>query len=628
MSKASPRCIHEIFEAQVERTPDRIALVCEGQQLTYRELDQRANQLAQYLQKLGLGPEDLVGICVERSIEMVIGLIGILKVGSAYLPLDPGYPADRLSFILEDAAVKVLLTQERLMNLSVTDARVICLDRDWQQIAQESSGNPESKAIADNLAYVIYTSGSTGRPKGAMIPHRAIVNHIRWMQSKFPMSERDCVLQKTEFSFDVSVWEFFAPLIVGARLLVARPGGHRDPAYLVDLITQHQVTNLQLVPSLLRMLLEIPEFRNCHSLRHVFCGGETMTEDILRRFFGTLDAKLHNMYGPTEAAIDSIYYSVPRDAFSKIVPIGRPVANTRAYVLDRRRQPVPVGVPGELYLGGVQVGRGYHNQPELTAEQFIPDVFSNEQGARLYKTGDKARFLADGNIEFLGRIDHQVKIRGFRVELGEIEWALQQHPGVRESAVVARADAPGDKRLVAYVTPADTSFDLVGELQRFLKEKLPTYMVPSAIVLLNALPLTPNGKLDRKALPPPEGRPREHDGSYVAPRTPLERVLAGIWCDVLKLTKIGIYDNFFDLGGHSLLAMQLMSRIRYVFEVDFPFRSLFESPTVGHMAASLLRPSATRLQLERRAELFLKVADYSDSEVDAMLKVDSKHPGD
>jgi amino acid adenylation domain-containing protein len=629
-------CIHELFETQVERTPEGIAVTFEGQQLTYRELNRRSNQLAHHLRELGVGPDVLVGICAERSLEMVVALLAILKAGGAYVPIDPSYPAERVAFMLNDAGAPFLLAQENLIQTLNTPnvTKVVSLDgADWTTAAA-STDNLLRTVTDANLAYVIYTSGSTGRPKGAMIPHRAIVNHMRWMQSTFRINERDCVLQKTEFSFDVATWEFFAPLIVGARLVVARPGGHHDPGYLVDMIIQYQVTVLQLVPSLLCMLLEIPEFKSCRSLRHIFCGGEAMNDDVPRRFFGTtLSAELHNMYGPTEVAIDSICYSVPRDDFRKIVPIGRPVANTQAYVLDRHRRPVPIGVPGELYLGGVQVGRGYHNQPALTAQWFIPNFFSNEKGARLYRTGDKARFLADGNIEFLGRIDHQVKMRGFRIELGEIESALKQHPAVRDSVVVMREDVPGDKRLIAYVTSTNPSTGPVGEFRSFLKQRLPAYMVPSAFILLDAFPLTPNGKLDRNAFPPPEGTFPISDQAYVAPRTPTEEALAARWCKVIKLEQVGVHDNFFELGGHSLMFVRLLHDINRTLQTNLSVPELFLNPTVGQLAKvidekrSVSKARSRVVQLrEGWAELAVYFIDPGVAELRIAQQMAEGHP--
>jgi amino acid adenylation domain-containing protein len=523
--------------------------------------------------------------------------------------------------MLKDANAPVVLTQQSLARTLPTlpATKIVCLDGAVGATSVESTGNPARNVTGENLAYVIYTSGSTGQPKGAMIPHRAIVNHMRWMQETFPLDERDSVLQKTPFSFDASVWEFYAPLWVGGRLVVARPGGHLDTTYMVETIVKQGVTILQLVPSLLRMLLETPSFKTCRSLRRVFSGGEALTGDLVRRFCETLPAGLINLYGPTEVTIDSVFYSIPRDRLPGVVPIGRPVANTQAYVLDRHRQPVPIGVPGELYLGGAQVGHGYHNRPELTAERFIPDPFNDAEVARLYKTGDKVRHLPDGNIEYLGRMDHQVKIRGFRIELGEIETVLGQCPSVGGCVVVVREDVPGDKRLVAYLTAKAGEPPNVSELRSLLQTKLPEYMVPSAFVTLDRFPLTPNGKLDRKALPMPDLARPELEKAFVAPRTPIERVLADIWGEVLGLKQIGVHDNFFELGGHSLLATQVISRVRQAFEVDLPLRSLFESPTVEGMASSLLHLSTRRAELETRAELLLKVAELSESEVEAML---------
>lgn len=581
------QCLHELFEAQVERTPASTAVAFEGERLTYNELNARSNQLAYCLRNLGVGPDVLVGLCVERSMEMVVGLLGILKAGGAYVPIDPGYPAERVAFMLEDAHAPVVLTQQSLARslptLPVTN--IVCLDEpEW---AAPNSGNPVRNVSDANLAYVIYTSGSTGKPKGAMIPHRAIVNHMGWMQEVFPLDERDAVFQKTPFSFDASVWEFYAPLCVGGRLVVARPGGHLDTAYLADTIMRQRITTLQLVPSLLRMLLETQTFKNCRSLRRVFCGGEPLSGDLVRKFCQTLPAELHNLYGPTEVTIDSVFYSVPRDKFADTVPIGRPVANTQAYVLNRHRQPVPIGVPGELYLGGVQVGCGYHNRPELTAERFLPDPFSTARDALLYKTGDKVRYRPDGNIEFLGRMDHQVKLRGFRIELGEIESTLGQHAAVKEAVAVVREDVPGDQRLVAYLLSKSGEPPKAAELRQLLKAKLPDYMVPSIFVFLDHFPMTPNGKLDRKALPPPEGRQSELADSCVAPHTSTEKTLAGIWCALLGLHQVGRHDNFFELGGHSLLATRLASRVHDAFAVQMSLGSLFENPTIFRLGEQI-----------------------------------------
>ncbi|WP_020479986.1 non-ribosomal peptide synthetase [Mastigocladopsis repens] len=580
------RCLHQLFEAQVEQTPDAVAVVFEDEQLTYRELNQRANQLAHHLQKLGVKPEVLVGICVERSLEMVIGLLGILKAGGAYVPLDPSYPRDRLAFMFENSQTPVLLTQQHLLeNLPAHTAKVVCLDSNWEVIARASSENPICNLTPDNLAYVIYTSGSTGRPKGAMNTHRGICNRLLWMQSAYQLTAADRVLQKTPFSFDVSVWEFFWTLLTGARLVVAQPEGHRDPNYLVKLILQQQITTVHFVPSMLQVFLETEGLETCKCLKRVIASGEALPVELQKRFFTRLDAQLHNLYGPTEAAIDVTFWEcVPENTHWQKVPIGRPIANTQIYLLDQHLYSVPLGVIGELYIGGVAVGRGYLNSPELTAEKFIPNHFSDEPGARLYKTGDKARYLADGNIEFLGRIDDQVKIRGFRIELGEIEAAITQHPTVRECVVVVREDELAQKCLVAYVVLYSEQTLTSSELRHFLELKLPGYMVPSAFVMLQALPLTPNGKVNRRVLPAPENLRPELEVAYVMPQTEVERAIATVWQKALNLENIGIHDNFFELGGHSLLMVRVHRELREIFKTDLSLLNLFRYSTISSLA--------------------------------------------
>lgn len=582
-------CLHELVEFQVERTPDAIALCFEQQQVTYRQLNDRANALAYYLQTQGVGPEILVGVCMERSIELVVSLLATLKAGGAYVPLDPGYPRERLTFLVQDAQMLLLLTQERLRTrLPEQTGRVIAVDGEWDALAQESTSNPVSGVKPTHLAYLIYTSGSTGKPKGAMNSHRAICNRLLWMQDAYRLQSADHVLQKTPFSFDVSVWEFFWPLLTGAQLVLARPEGHRDSAYLVQLIKEKQITVLHFVPSMLRYFLEEREVSECDSLRLVICSGEALAYEVQQRFFERLSGVgLHNLYGPTEAAVDVTAWACECESESeserKIVPIGLPIANISIYVLDKQLNPVPIGVPGELHIGGVGVGRGYYNRPELTAEKFIPDPFSMESGARLYKTGDLVRYLPGGIIEYLGRNDAQIKIRGFRIELGEIETVLDRHPGVRECAVLAREDVPGNKRLVAYVVVEQEWLVSSEDLQHFVKETLPDYMVPAAFVFLEALPLSPNGKLDHRALPAPDaGRPLQ-EVPFVAPRDLIEEMLTDIWSDVLGVERVGIHDDFFVLGGHSLLATQVISRIRTTFEVALPLRTLFEVPTVADL---------------------------------------------
>jgi amino acid adenylation domain-containing protein/non-ribosomal peptide synthase protein (TIGR01720 family) len=450
--------LHELFETQVERTPDSVAVTCEAEQLSYGELNRRANRLAHYLQSLGVGPDVLVGICMERSPEMVVGLLGILKAGGAYVPLDPEYPKDRTAFMMEDTNLTVIITQSHLAaQLPASGASIISLDTEWQLIAGESDENPAQTAGPDNLAYVIYTSGSTGRPKGAMLAHRGICNRLMWMQDQYKLDRTDSVLQKTPFSFDVSVWEFFWPLMTGARLVLARPGGHRDAMYLTEVIRREGITTIHFVPAMLRLFVEEPAFHLCDSLRRVVCSGEALPLEFQKRFFAHSDAELHNLYGPTEASVDVSFWACERDAGRQVVPIGRPIANMQIYLLDGHRQPVPVGVPGELHIGGCGLARGYLNRPALTAERFIPDPFGVEAGARLYRTGDLARYLSDGQLEFLGRTDNQVKIRGLRLEPGEVEAALRQHRAVKDAVVLAREDVPDEKRLVAYLVLAESS---------------------------------------------------------------------------------------------------------------------------------------------------------------------------
>jgi amino acid adenylation domain-containing protein/FkbM family methyltransferase len=454
VARDAVKMIHQLIEEQAERTPDSIAIVFEDQQLSYEDLNAWANRLANYLQRLGVGADVIVGIREERSLNMIIALLAILKAGGAYLPLDPEYPKERLALMLEDTKVRILLSRRQLtgdvLNLP---AKLVCLDSDWPKIAQESEQQPLPISAPDNLAYVIYTSGSTGRPKGVMISHRAICNRLLWMQESFPLTANDAVLQKTAFGFDASVWEFFVPLLSGARLVMARPGGHRDSAYMVSAINRYEITILQLVPSVLQVMLDEPGIESCKSLRQVFCGGEALPSSLQERFFAKMSPELKNLYGPTETSIDATMWNCVPGYKGEVVPIGRPLSNVQTYLLDSRLRPVAIGTPGELHVGGLGLSRGYENKPDMTAERFIPNSFSEEAGARFYKTGDLARYLPDGTIEYLGRIDNQVKLRGFRIELGEIESTLNQHSGVRESIVMVHNDAQSAARLVAYVVP-------------------------------------------------------------------------------------------------------------------------------------------------------------------------------
>ncbi|MFN6514069.1 MAG: amino acid adenylation domain-containing protein [Nostoc sp. CreGUA01] len=604
------KCIHKLFEAQVERTPDAVAVVFESQQLTYCELNIRANQLAHYLQQLGVKPEVLVGICVERSPFMVIALLAILKAGGAYIPLDPNYPQERLSFMLEDSRPSVLLTQQHLVeNFLTIQAQVICIDRDWQLIPDENRENPGSKITVDNLAYVIYTSGSTGKPKGAMNTHKGICNRLLWMQDAYQLTLADNVLQKTPFSFDVSVWEFFWTLITGARLVVAQPEGHKDPNYIVNLILQQRITTLHFVPSMLQVFLSAEGLEKCQSLVRVIASGEALPVQLQQSFCNRLDAQLYNLYGPTEAAVDVTFWQC-EDSFSnqKIVPVGRPIANIQIYLLDKYFNPVPIGVAGEVYIGGVGVGRGYFHRPDLTAEKFIPNPFS-DKATRLYKTGDLARYLPTGEIEYIGRIDHQVKIRGFRIELPEIETVITQHLAVRETVVVVHDDSVDSQRIVAYVVPQKQQTLTISELRSFLESKLPNYMIPAAFVILETLPLTPNGKLDRKALPAPDTARSQLEAIYQPPQTEVEQAIADIWQKILNVENVGIYDNFFQMGGHSLLLVQVHSNLVQALKSNLSIIDLFRYPTISSLADYLSQVKNGKLSSELVDVATEKIAD-------------------
>ncbi len=582
-------CLHHNVEQQVEKTPDAVAVVCGGAQLTYAELNARANQLAHYLRGNGVGPDIVVGLCLERSLEMVVGLLGILKAGGAYLPLDPDYPQARLLFMLADAKASIVLSQRALRDtLPPTAAELVCLDTPPLELQQQPTRNPARLTRPSHLACVIYTSGSTGTPKGVMIEHGALVNHMAWMCRTFAFDHRDAVLQKTPISFDASAWEFFVPLLVGGRLVMAPPHAHRDPLQIIAAVREHGVTTLQLVPSLFRLLAQEPSLAACVTLARLFCGGEAFPLDASPRFFENSDARLFNLYGPTETCIDALWWECKGGDVRARAPIGRPIANTIAFVLDQHQQPVPVGVAGELYIGGDGLARGYLGRPDLTAQRFVPSPYVQHPGAILYRTGDRVRYLSDGNIEFLDRLDSQVKLRGFRIELGEIEAVLAQQPEVREAVMQLREDMAGNPRLVAYVVARKGTI-AVASLRAFLKHRLPAYMMPATFVQLSALPLTPNGKIDRDALPMPAGERDDSKLDVIAPRDAIERDLVNIWRDLLKQTSIGVRDNFFDLGGHSLLAVQLMKRIDAVFNRQLPLDILWTSDGSIEAVANLMR---------------------------------------
>ncbi|MEG4111235.1 MULTISPECIES: amino acid adenylation domain-containing protein [unclassified Microcoleus] len=584
------KCIHQLFEAQVEQTPDAMAVVYEDKQLTYRELNGRANQLAHYLQKLGVGPEVLVGIFVERSLEMMVGLLAILKAGGAYVPLDPAYPKERLGFMLSDSQVSVLLTQEKLLTrLPEQGAYAICLDTGWGLISQESEKNLNSGVNAANLAYIIYTSGSTGKPKGTMIVHQGLVNYLSWCIKAYAVADGVGSPVHSSIGFDATITSLFSPLLVGQRV-VFLPEKQEIEALSAVLCSQSNFSLVKITPAHLALLSELlPSKQAAGQTRALIIGGEALSKKSIS-FWQTHapETRLINEYGPTETVVGCCIYEVPaQTSLSGLVPIGRPIANTQLYILDRSLQPVPIGVTGELHIGGDGLARGYLNRTELTTQKFIPNPFSNQPGERLYKTGDLARYLPDGNIEFLGRIDNQVKIRGFRIELGEIEAVLMQNRAVQDAVVIDQEYDLNDKRLVAYVVPSQEQVLSISELRRDLKQKLPEHMIPSAFVQLEAVPLTPNGKVDRRALPVPDGTRSNLEETFVPHLTPFEEVLAGIWSEVLRLEWVGIHDNFFELGGHSLLATQVISRVREAFGVELPLHTLFEEPTLAGLAKSV-----------------------------------------
>ncbi|MBV8367934.1 MAG: amino acid adenylation domain-containing protein [Candidatus Eremiobacteraeota bacterium] len=578
-------CVHELFETQVRRSSDAVAVEDEHARLSYAELNARANRLARRLRARGVGPDKLVGVCMQRSAEMLVALLAVFKAGGGYVPLDPEYPAERMAYVLGDSAPVLVLTHGAVgANVHALLARdggpVVDVVADAAKWAGESDADlARDGLLPAHLAYVIYTSGSTGRPKGAMNEHRAVVNRLLWAQDAYALQPGDAVLQKTPFSFDVSVGELFWPLLFGARLVMAREDGHKDPDYLVRTVQERRITNVHFVPSMLGYFLDEPDVAaRCTSLKNVFCSGEALTKAQAERFYERLPfVQLSNLYGPTEAAVEVTAWRCPRENVPVNVPIGKPIANTRMYVLDAHLEPVPVGVAGELYIGGVQVGRGYLNRPELTAERFVANPFV--AGERLYKTGDLARFLPDGAIEYLGRNDFQVKIHGFRIELGEIEARLATFPGLREVAVTAPNDRASEKHLVAYYT-APEALD-AQTLRAHLLAGLPEYMVPALYVHLEEFPRTSSGKLDRKALPVPGETPR----AYEAPAGELETALAAIWSELLNVERVGRDDNFFELGGHSLITMRLANALkRYGLRLP-SVAVIFQHPTVRALAA-------------------------------------------
>jgi amino acid adenylation domain-containing protein len=584
--------IPQLFEIQVERTPERVALVFDGQELSYRELNTQANQLAHHLQTLGVGPEVLVGISVERSLKMIVGILGILKAGGAYVPLDPTYPQERLEFMIQDSQITILLTQQRFIaQLPQQIAHIISLDSDWPIIALHPETNLSSDIASENIAYVIYTSGSTGKPKGVLGTHRASINRFTWMWKTYPFTPDEACCQKTTLSFVDAVWEIFGPLLQGIRLVIIPDLVVKDAALFLQILAQHTVTRIVLVPSLLRFLLDSggPTMKkHLSSLKYWVSSGEALPLELVWRFQHYMpQATLINLYGSSEVAADATFYEIKPGQQPTNVPIGRPIANSQVYLLDQAMQLVPIGMLGELYIGGDGLARGYLNRPELTDERFIPDPFRQTPGARLYKTGDLAHYEPDGTLIFLGRIDHQVKIRGMRVELGEIEAILHQHPTIQDVVVVAREDTPDEKRLVAYVVFHKGQNATMKDLLQHMRSTLPAYMIPSAFVWLDALPLTPSGKIDRLALPPPDPVRQDSEEPFVAPITTIHYQLQQVWEDLLNVRPIGIHDNFFYIGGHSLLATRLIERIEQVSGKRLSPATLFAGPTIAALAEAL-----------------------------------------
>ena len=577
-------CLHEMIEAQVGRTPEAVAVVHEGRQMSYQQLNARANQLSQFLRKLGVGPDTLVGVCLERSPELMVALLGILKSGGTYVPLDPLYPAGRLSMMVEDSALSVMVTQEVFRpKFSQYQGQLVCLDRQSEAICNESRENRSGGAKAENLAYVIYTSGSTGKPKGVQISHRSLVNFLISMQSSPGLTSKDALLAVTTVAFDIAALELYLPLTVGARVILATRETAADGRQLRELLEKSAPNVMQATPATWRLMLEAG-WQGDKDLK-VLCGGEAMPRELARELLKRASC-VWNMYGPTETTVWSTTCKIVSGDGS--IAIGRPIANTEIYILDRRLQPVPIGVPGELYIGGDGVARGYLHRPELTAERFIPNPFRDrESGARLYRTGDVARYRANGEIECLGRIDNQVKVRGFRIELGEIESALGEYPGITQNVVVAREDLRGDKRLVAYVVVGRGHSLAANVLREFLKQKLPDYMLPSRFIFLESLPSTPNGKVDRRALPVPEQLELTPQKKYVAPRNSTESRLTKIWESLLSIPTVGVEENFFELGGHSLLVATLLRRIEQAFGKKLSMAAIFEAPTIEQQAAVL-----------------------------------------
>ncbi|MEH2239778.1 non-ribosomal peptide synthetase [Nostoc sp.] len=611
------KCIHSLFEEQVEKSPDAVALVYEKQHLTYRELNNSANQLAHYLQALGVKPEIRVGICVERSLLMVVGILAILKAGGAYVPLDSAYPSERLAFMVEDVQTPILLTQNHLCaRLPIHNQTVVNLDSDWEIIAQHREDNLLSDVNPENLAYIIYTSGSTGTPKGTEVAHRNIIGFMFGVDY-IHLDAKQIWLQHSSISWDALTLELWPPLLYGG-CCVLYPGKIPTPEDLSRIIQEQKVNTLFLTTALFNLMIDtMPE--GLSGVKQLLTGGESVSVPHIRRALKLLPGtQLIHGYGPSECTVVTCCYAIPKQLAENVqsIPIGKPIGDRKVYLLDKDLHRVPIGIPGELYVGGASVARGYLNQPTLTSEKFIPNPFF--EGDTLYKTGDLIRRLPDGNLEFLGRIDTQVKIRGFRIELAEIEAVLNQHPDINQVVVIAREDTPGNKFLVAYLVAKDNP-PTPSTLRNFLKTKLPDYMIPGAFIFLEAFPLTPNGKINRRVLPTLDAFQRNLEVDFVAPRTPTEQELATIWAEVLKLKQVGIHDNFFELGGHSLLATQVISRLREAFCLDFPLRYLFENPTITELAQKVIDQQIEQAENDALSQILGEVDQLSEAEVTQQL---------
>ncbi|MEH2279393.1 MAG: amino acid adenylation domain-containing protein [Nostoc sp.] len=607
------KCIHILFEEQVEKSPDAIAVVYQQQYLTYRELNNRANQLAHYLLSIGVKPEVKVGICIERSLEMVIGILAILKAGGAYVPLDPAYPTERLAFMLEDVQAPILLTQTSLKNRLPLDNKILVnLDTDWEKVTQYQEDNLHNEVNPENLAYIIYTSGSTGTPKGTEVAHRSIIGFMFGVDF-IHLDAEQIWLQYSSMSWDASTLELWPPLLYGGRC-VLYPDKIPTPEALSRIIQEQRVNTLFLTTALFNLMIDtMPE--GLSGVKQLLFGGESVSVPHVRCALELLPiTQLIHAYGPSECTVFTCCYPISKQLAQNVhlIPIGKPIGDRTVYLLNEDLHRVPIGVPGELYVGGASVARGYLNQPTLTREKFIPNPFV--EGDILYKTGDLGRRLPDGNLEFIGRIDTQVKIRGFRIELAEIEAILIQNIEIKQVLVIAREDEPGNKLLVAYLVAKDNSQTL-SSLRNFLQKKLPDYMIPAAFVFIEAFPLSPNGKINRRALPAPDTYQRNLDVDFVDPRTPIEEELATIWSTVLKLQQVGIHDNFFELGGHSLLATQVVSRLREIFSLNFPLRYLFENPTIAELAQKV----SEQAENDDLARVLAEVDELSEEEVRKQL---------